>query len=125
MKNYFLNIYDMWKIYLISSRMNDEKVYKIGFTKREIEDRIKEFKTGNSNELLVESFFVSKWAKKIEKALHRHFQQYRLEGEWFKLEQKHLADFLRICQITHDNIELIDKYNSYVQDKGGVKKMKF
>ena len=115
----------MWKIYLISSTMQGDKVYKIGFTKREIAERIKEFKTGNSNEFIVESFFVSKWAKKIEQALHRHFLQYKVGGEWFKLEQSHLADFLRICQITHDNIELIDKYNSYVSDRGGVKKMKF
>lgn len=105
--------------------MQGDKVYKIGFTKREITERIKEFRTGNSNEFIVESFFVSKWAKKIEKALHRHFFEYKVTGEWFRLEQKHLADFLRICQITHDNIELIDKYNSYISERGGVKKMKF
>lgn len=112
----------MYKIYLISSEIDGSKVYKIGFTKRDINKRVKEFKTGNSTDLIIESFFVSKWAKKIEKALHRHFREFKINGEWFRLEQKHLADFLRICQITHDNIELLDKYNTWILEKGGVDK---
>lgn len=114
----------MLKIYLISSEIDGNKVYKIGYTKRDINERLKEFKTGNSNNLEIESFFTSKWAKKIEKALHRHFRSLKINGEWFQLENKHLADFLRICQITHDNLELLDRYNSWVEEKGGVNKIK-
>lgn len=119
-----LNIYAMHKIYLISSEMDGNKVYKIGYTKRDINERLKEFRTGNSNNLHIESFFASRWAKKIEKSLHRHFQSLKINGEWFKLESSHLADFLRICQITHDNLELLEKYNTWIQDKGGLNKIK-
>ena len=84
----------MWKIYLISSTMQGDKVYKIGFTKREITERIKEFKTGNSNEFIVESFFVSKWAKKIEKALHRHFLQYKIEIQLLMHKVKYIFKYL-------------------------------
>lgn len=112
----------MFKIYLISSEIDGSKVYKIGYTKRDINRRLKEFKTGNSGDLVIESFFVSKWARKIEKALHSYFNRYKINGEWFKLEQKHLVDFLRICQLTHDNIELIDKSNTWIIERGGIKK---
>ena len=114
----------MLKIYLISSELDGNKVYKIGYTKRDINERVKEFKTGNSNNLTIESFFTSKWAKKIEKGLHRHFKNYKISGEWFKLESHHLVDFLRICQITHDNLELLDKYNTWIEDRGGLNKIK-
>jgi hypothetical protein len=117
------DIYLVLKVYLISSVRDGEVVYKIGHTKREVHDRIKEFATGNSNEMTVESFFVSKWAVKIERALHRHFRTRRLSGEWFSLERAHIADFLRICQITHDGLETVEMYNNYVKDRGGVRNM--
>jgi len=113
----------MLKVYLISSVRDGERVYKIGHTKREVHDRIREFSTGNSNEMVVESFFVSKWAVKIERALHRHFRAHRVSGEWFSLERANIADFLRICQITHDGLETVEMYNDYVRERGGVRSM--
>ena len=114
----------MLKIYLVSSVQDGSKVYKIGHTKREVHDRIREFKTGNAAEFTVESFFVSRWAKKIEKALHRHFRSSGIGGEWFRLEQGQIADFLRICQITHDGLEMVERFNSYIIERGGVSRMK-
>jgi len=112
----------MLKIYLISATQDGRKVYKIGYTSREVHDRIREFRTGNSSEMVVESFFASKWARKIEAALHRHFKSRRVSGEWFDLEQSQLAEFLRICQITHDGLELVDRFNTYVAERGGLSK---
>lgn len=114
----------MYKIYLISAELDEKKVYKIGFTKRDINKRIKELKTGNSSNLILESFFVSKWAKKIETILHRHFSKWKVSGEWFELENTQMVDFLRICQISHDNIELLDKYNNWIAERGGINKIK-
>jgi hypothetical protein len=34
------------KVYLISSELNNHTLYKIGITKREVKDRLKELKTG-------------------------------------------------------------------------------
>lgn len=114
----------MMKIYLISSAQDGGRVYKIGYTRREVHERVRELKTGNSSDMVVESFFVSRWARKIEKALHRHFRTSRISGEWFGLAQHQVADFLRICQITHDGLEMVEMHNTYIRERGGVGRMR-
>jgi len=42
----------MIKVYLISAQIGDEKLYKIGHTRRTVEQRIKEFRTGNASEFI-------------------------------------------------------------------------
>ena len=88
----------MVNIYLVSSEINDQKVYKIGITKRAIEKRIKEFKTGNASELLLVDHFNSKWATKIESHLHRYFKAKRIKGEWFELNDEDLEKFKPMCE---------------------------
>ena len=48
---------DKRKIYLISAKIDDSDGiftrYKIGFTKRDVESRIKEFRTGNCSEFII------------------------------------------------------------------------
>ena len=56
----------MYKVYLVSSEINNKKLYKIGYTRREIQDRIREFKTGNASNFEVVSYFESKWGTKIQ-----------------------------------------------------------
>jgi hypothetical protein len=108
----------------VSSEINNKKLYKIGYTRRNIHDRIKEFKTGNASSFEVVSYFESKWGTKIEKNLHKHFIKYKVDGEWFDLSEKCIIDFNRLCKLTHDNLELIEKYNTYIIDRGGIKKIK-
>lgn len=110
----------MLKIYLLSAAQEDRRVYKIGHTSRDVSDRVKEFRTGNASEIRVEAQFESKWAKKIERALHRHFRARGIGGEWFALEPGHVADFGRICQITHDGLELVERHNTYIIERGGL-----
>jgi hypothetical protein len=67
------------KVYFIS----DGKYIKIGVTKQNIYDRIKQLKTGNGNRI-----FLLGWIKgdrKKEKELHRQFIKLRLRQntEWF------------------------------------------
>ena len=59
----------MINIYLICSEIEGKKLHKIGYTKRAIEKRIKEFKTGNASELYLVDSFQSKWGTKIEAQL--------------------------------------------------------
>ena len=56
----------MSNVYLISSYINGEILYKIGMTKRSVEKRLKELKTGNAADLAIVNIFESKWASKIE-----------------------------------------------------------
>ena len=58
-------------IYLVASELNNETLYKIGVTKRNINKRLNELKTGNPATLYVIHTFNSKYAPKIE----RHFHQ--------------------------------------------------
>ena len=106
-------------IYLISSETNGQKLYKIGITKRAIEVRMKELKTGNAAELAIVDSFQSKWATKIEANLHRQFKPKKISGEWFQLAEQDLKDFKEKCRLLHANFDLMEKSNTYVIDRGG------
>lgn len=103
------------KVYLISSEINNHILYKIGITKREVSQRLKELKTGNAAELNIVSIFESKWATKIEANLHKRYKH--ISGEWFQLETEDVKNFNDICKMVHDNFELIYTKNSFYIDK--------
>ena len=105
-------------VYLISSETNGEKTYKIGVTKRNIEKRIKEFKTGNSSDLHIVETFKSKWAFKIESNLHRLFHNKHKTGEWFFLEPNDIMEFQNLCLKYHENFNIIEESNSYYNERG-------
>ena len=107
----------MVSVYIISSKVNGEKLYKIGFTRRNVDKRIKEFKTGNASELKIEGVFESKWGVKIEKCLHDKFKENKISGEWFNLSVDDVSNFNFFCEKFHNNFELIGKYNTYIIDK--------
>ena len=114
------------KVYLISSELNDHILYKIGITKREVKDRLKELKTGNAANLSIVNTFESKWANKIESNLHHLYERKRIEGskEWFNLEQTDVKEFIERCQTIHNNMELISKHNTWYIDVLENKKIK-
>ena len=105
------------KIYLISSRLNDNILYKIGITKRDVAQRLKELKTGNAAELSVINIFESKWASKIEANLHTSLKSKGVSGEWFSLDKNDIDTFTIRCQLIHDNFELLNKSNTWFIDK--------
>lgn len=107
----------MYKIYLISAHHTDGPYYKIGWTKRDPNKRLKELKTGNSQELSLIDVFESKWGPRIESNLHRHYHNFRCEGEWFKLETDQVSQFKEICQRNHDIFELMASENSWFQER--------
>jgi hypothetical protein len=106
----------MYKIYLISSHHKDEIYYKIGWTKRDPIKRLKELKTGNSQELELLQVFESKWGPKIESSLHRNFKHVRCEGEWFKLSLEDANNFQSLCKMNHDSFEILAESNSWFQE---------
>ena len=60
----------IYHVYIIKNLDNDEPTYKIGFTTRDVEKRLKEFKTGNHQDLRIEHIYSSPNGTKIEKYLH-------------------------------------------------------
>ena len=106
----------MYNIYLISSHHKDDIYYKIGWTKRDPQKRLKELKTGNSQQLELIQVFESKWSPKIESNLHRNFKHLRCEGEWFLLSPEDVNNFQSLCKLNHDNFEILSKENSWFQE---------
>jgi len=108
----------MFHIYLVCSEINGQKLHKIGYTRRTIEQRIKEFKTGNASDIYLVDSFQSEWGTKIESQLHRIYKSKKIGGEWFDLSEDDIIDFSNHCQKIHDNLTLISKKNTYFLDKG-------
>jgi hypothetical protein len=108
----------MFNVYLISSEINGQKLYKIGFTRREPEKRIKEFKTGNASDFQIVEVFKSKWGTKIETQIHKKLRMKKIEGEWFQLDEYDIQNFISECQKIHNNLEFISKNNTYYLDRG-------
>ena len=104
-------------VYLICcTDVNGNKMYKIGFTKRSVEKRIKEFKTGNANDFYLIDSFKSKWGTKIEASLKRRFKKYNISGEWFDLSTDDISNFENYCLNLHENFELISTENTWYID---------
>lgn len=98
----------MVNVYLICAESNGNKIFKIGYTKRKVEERIKEFKTGNSATFSIIEIFSSKWGSKIEAYLKRNYKIYNLSGEWFDLPEEEIVDFYKNCKLLDDNYNSLD-----------------
>lgn len=105
-------------IYVISAEINDKKSYKIGYTRRSVNERIKEFKTGNASEFKVEWTFESNWSTKLEAYLHKQFKSKKINGEWFDLNDNDLSDLKRRCLTMHNNLEIMKEQNMWFIDRG-------
>ncbi|CAG7581493.1 MAG: hypothetical protein SLAVMIC_00869 [uncultured marine phage] len=105
------------KIYLISAEINGVICHKIGYTKREVETRIKEFKTGNCSDFeILYVYTPEKHPVSIEGALHKHFQLKKIDGEWFELSQEDIEEFPSLCEKFYDQFHLISSTNTYITD---------
>lgn len=105
-------------VYLICSEIGDEKLYKIGFTRRKIEDRIKEFETGNGSNIFIIDSYKSKWGTKIEAYLKRYHKIYNIRGEWFNFPDEEISNFVNMCELLHNNFELLYTNNTFIMDNG-------
>ena len=110
----------MYNVYLVCSEIEGKKLYKIGYTRREVEKRIKEFKTGNASEFYIIDSFQSKWGTKIEAKLKRSYSHFNISGEWFDLPESEISKFKMICQKTHDNLDFLSTNNTFIIDNGWI-----
>jgi len=84
--------------------------FKIGVTKRKIEDRLKEIQTGNPGEVFVMRTFESNYPYKLEKMMHRHFNSKRTLNEWFCLNVDDVTSFTETCRKYESIIDGLEKY---------------
>lgn len=107
------------KIYLISAKMNDEVMYKIGYTKRDVEQRISEFKTGNCSDFDILNIYTPlDHCVTIERSLHNHFNDKKINGEWFDLTQEDIEEFPTLCEKFYNRYHILSTTNTYIQDRG-------
>lgn len=69
-------------LYFVREKGRDR--YKIGYTKERSEARIRELQTGNSDH--VKPIHIFEGTYEEEQQLHRLFEDYRINGEFFRLD---------------------------------------
>lgn len=106
----------MINVYLICSETNNDVVYKVGFTRRNVSERIKDIKTGNAGTIYIINVFTSKYGTKIEAFLKKKYKPYNISGEWFKLPEKEIAEFMENCQNVHNSFIALES-NTYLMSK--------
>jgi hypothetical protein len=106
----------MGVVYLIleTDKYGEER-YKIGMTKRNPQNRVKELSTGNSNVITLLNYFESEHYKNIEKMLHVRFKTQKTEAknEWFTLEDNQILNFLSTCKEIEKSVILLKQNNPF------------
>ena len=106
----------MYKVYLIE--INDiVKRYKIGWTKRDVQQRLKQLQTGAHSKLNIIDVFESKWGSKIESILHRTYFRGKKTGEWFELTDEEVLNFKNNCEKAHNDLEMMWNENTWVKER--------
>jgi len=103
-------------VYLIGNK--SVGVYKIGATKS-VEKRLKTNQTSCPYVLETICSFPSEYAYKIERLLHKDFNQFKkdendndIRGEWFVFSQQQIDVFLTKCQSYHNNFQYLKDANN-------------
>ena len=95
-------------------KIESENKYKIGYTKRKLEKRIKELQTGCPDVIEPVFSFESKYVTKLESYLHRSYSNKKVEGEWFILEKNDIEEIKQKCVDFESRIDfLIESGNSF------------
>lgn len=85
-------------VYLIGE-INKENKYKIGSTNcNDINKRLKQLQTGNSNPLYVREYYETSKPFKLEKMLHNKFKDRKIIGEWFEMNDNLINEFKSECE---------------------------
>ena len=108
----------MFNIYLICAEFEGRRLYKIGYTRREVSKRIKELKTGNGHDIYLVDSFQSEWGTKIESMLKKRYSNFNVSGEWFNLSESEISEFKIVCATLHENINILYKNNTFIIDNG-------
>jgi predicted GIY-YIG superfamily endonuclease len=88
-------------VYLI--RLSENSYYKIGTTKN-IYKRIKQLQTGNAENIFLVNSFESKYAFKIEMALHNFYTDKNKINEWFEFSIEDEQSFIKNCKKIEENL---------------------
>ncbi len=86
------------KVYLLKIVNDNKTLYKIGFTRGNVYDRVKNLQTGCPYEILVVDSYSSDYSMIIERTLHNIFKHKKTYGEWFELDLEDEVKFKDLCK---------------------------
>ena len=84
---------------------NSDQV-KIGYTKRNVKDRVEEL---NSPNLFLILKYKTNHPTQLEKALHFRFKKHNIEREWFCLDDFKVEELKQICEMLNEGLCIIKK----------------
>lgn len=99
-------------VYLLGEFCDNGR-YKIGITKGDVDKRIKQLQTGNSQEIYLVNKYVSENYRKIEGWLHRKYGMTRAKGEWFDLTHEQVISFTDSAKEADEIISLLLRENPF------------
>ena len=92
-------------IYLINQV--ETNYYKIGITKKNPEIRLKELSIGNPQELKFIVSFKTKNDFLLERSLHAHYREKKVNSEWFELSDEEVSLFIDECTKKEKNLTFL------------------
>ena len=96
-------------VYLIGE--SGTKKVKIGRSKSDPNNRLKQLQTGNPNQLELLFSLKTKYPTKVEAGIHRLYGSQRMIGEWFYFED--ITELINKIKLVDSNLEFI-KNNSTI-----------
>ena len=110
-------------VYLINIERTD--LYKIGITRKTVEERMKSLQTGNPLKLVLIDSYKSDIYQDIETIMHRRLKHKKyipedfesLKGEWFMLTFHEALDFKNNCKQIEDSVKFIREHSTLEKSK--------
>ena len=96
-------------VYLIEDTV--DLTYKIGVAKHPLV-RVKKLQTGNSHRLKLIYTYPTQYPYRLEKLLHRKFEEYHRLNEWYDLPPHLVDNFTSMCK-EQESIIIIMKDNVF------------
>jgi predicted GIY-YIG superfamily endonuclease len=98
-------------VYLISD--SNTYTYKIGISKNP-ETRVKTLQTGNDNKLKIIHKVECEYFNDVETALHNKYKIFKINGEWFELNDEDVVNFPECCKKMDENFKIIKSFKLYL-----------
>lgn len=84
---------------------------KIGITNKEVTNRLNALQTSNAEVLKVEQELWGYGYETLEKKLHVYFNDKRILGEWFNLEQEDVLDIMKTCENNGYYLRMVNTFS--------------
>jgi uncharacterized Zn-finger protein len=81
-------------VYIMSNACYDDDVVKIGWTSKHPFHRVSQLNTGAPTPFVVDSVIITTEGPRLEKQIHTHLKQYRINREFFKISNDTLREIL-------------------------------